>query len=112
MSSTPGDELSGNSALDHLRRALRHALDGARAYVALLAADVQQRFTRALGQAIWTIALVVLGLLGAVLFFCGLALCIERCIGVPGGGLMAVGAALVLAVAIAAVVARKGRERR
>lgn len=82
-----------------------------RCYAALLAADAQQRFGGALRQALWAAGLVALGLMGAILFACGLAVFLDWVFGVPGFGLMVIGGLVLLAVLIVCL-ARRGRGRR
>ncbi len=101
MPSTSDDDPKGEGVAAHLRQALEHGLQGLRCYLALLVADTQQRIAKALGQAIWAIALAVAALLGGILFVCGLAIFVERCVGVPGAGLMIIGGAILAAVFVA-----------
>jgi len=106
----PNPELPG--LLGHLRRALGHALEALRCYFALFGAEAEQRLGRVVRRALWPLALMALGIIGAVFVASGTAQLLDtwawpRWPGcgriVVGGGILAIFLILLL------VERRKGR---
>jgi len=111
LSSDTGGEPEASGPLGHLRRALRHAEDAVRCYLALFAAEAQRRVSAAVVQAVWALLLAGLGLLGVVLIAVGLATYVESRTATPGAGPFAIGAALIAAVLVVLLVRRSGRRQ-
>ena len=97
--------------MDHVQRAVVHALGALRCYITLLAAEGERRGLRLLDSLIWVLLLAGAGLVGMFLFGLGLARWLESRLDVPGSGAMIVGIGIIaifLAVTLARVL---GRER-
>jgi len=97
--------------LDRVRRALAHAEEAARCYLALIAAEGRRLARGLMREAVWMGALVGFGLIGVAVLVVGLAMLIESRIGVPGSGLMIVGGSMV-AVFLVIMCVLKTREEK
>ena len=82
--------------LDRLQRALEHAQEAARCYLALIAAEGRRLARGLMHEAVWMVALVGFGLVGLAVMVLGLATFIESRIGVAGSGQMIVGGVMVV----------------
>ena len=96
--------------LDRLQRALEHAQEAARCYLALIAAEGRRLARGLMREAVWMAALVGFGLVGLAVMVLGLATFIESRIGVPGSGQMIVGGTMVL-VFLAGMCIFRAREK-
>jgi hypothetical protein len=94
-----------------LQRALEHAQEAARCYLALIAAEYRRLARGMMREAVWMGALVGFGLIGLGLLVVGLAIQVESRLGVPGSGLMIVGGSMV-AVFLVVMVVLKAREEK
>jgi hypothetical protein len=97
--------------LDRLQRALAHAEEAARCYLALMAAEGRRLARSVMREATWMLALAGFGVLGMAVLVVGLAMQIESRIGVPGAGYMIVGGSMV-AVFLVAMCVLKAREEK
>jgi hypothetical protein len=109
--------LSGSDAdtpqpglLDRLQRAIEHAQEAARCYLALIAAEGRRLARGLMREAIWMFALLGFGLVGLAVMVLGLAAFIESRIGVAGSGQMIVGGVMV-AVFLACMYVFQAREK-
>ncbi len=110
----PGDtdkDSPGSGVIAHLRQALAHAQEALRAYIALVTGQIERRVAAAVRQAMWTIILAGLALLGIILLACGLATFLESRLGVPGAGPMLMGGALLALVVILAATRNGGKPK-
>jgi hypothetical protein len=103
------DNPAGGGLLDRLGRAFAHAEGAVRCYLALLAAEGQRLVRGLMREAVWMAVLVGVGLVGLAVLALGLGTFIESRLGVPGAGLMIVGAVMV-AVFLVGMVLAKARE--
>jgi hypothetical protein len=97
--------------LDRLRRALAHAEEAARCYLALIAAEGRRLVRGLMHEAVWMAALVGFGLIGVGLLVVGLAMLIESRLGVPGSGLMIVGGVMVVVFLVVVFILRAREEK-
>lgn len=105
MSAEPEDA----GILEYLRRAFQHGEEAVRAYLALLGADIERRYSRVLRRSIEMLGLIGVGIVAVALLATGIARMIEAHLDVPGSGQVIIGGALVLIVAIG-FFALRGRE--
>ena len=82
--------------LDRVRRAIAHAEEAARCYLAIIAAEGRRLARGLMREAVWMGALVGFGLVGLAVLVVGLAMQVESRIGVPGSGYMIVGGSMVV----------------
>jgi hypothetical protein len=82
--------------LERVRRAVAHAEEAARCYLALIASEGRRLARGLMREAIWMVALLGFGLVGLAVMVLGLAAFIESRIGVPGSGQMIVGGGMVV----------------
>lgn len=82
--------------LERVRRAVAHAQEAARCYLALIAAESRRLARSLMHEAVWMLALVGFGLVGLAVLAFGLAAFVESRIGVPGSGQMIVGGGMVV----------------
>jgi hypothetical protein len=107
----PNANAGFSGAIDHFKAALGHALDAVRCFIAMLAADAEQRAVRLVDGLAWLLVWVGLGLTGLVFFAVGLSELLDSAIGryAPGAARMAVGLALVGSFLVVHVVRRRSR---
>ena len=90
----------GNSTesgfLERVRRAVAHAEEAARCYLALIASEGRRLARGLMQEAFWCLALLGFGLVGLVVIVLGLAAFVESRIGVPGSGQMIIGGLMVV----------------
>jgi len=110
--------LSGSDAdttetglLDRLRRALAHAEEAGRCYLALIAAEARRLVRSLMHEAVWMAVLVGFGLIGVGLLVVGLAILIESRLEVPGSGLMIVGGVMVVVFLVVMFTLKARKEK-
>ena len=96
--------------IEHIQRAVIHALGALRCYITMLAAESEVRARRLLQEAVWCLVFVGIGLVGLNLFGQGLGTYIEYRLVTPGSGGMIVGGALA-ALCIVVFVVRALRDK-
>ena len=94
--SDPDANSTENGFLDRVRRAVAHAEQAARAYLALMAVECRRLARGLVHELVWMLALVGFGLIGVALVGLGLAAFLESHIGVSGSGNMIVGGGMVV----------------
>ena len=96
--------------LDRVRRAIAHAEEAARCYLAIIAAEGRRLARGLMREAVWMAALAGFGLIGAAMLIFGLATYIESRLAVPGSGHMILGGLMVV-IFLIVMVALKVREK-
>lgn len=104
-----GENPDPSGVIEHVKRALSHAEEALRCYLALCAAEAERRVRSLLRQAVWTMVLAGCGLIGVGLLACGVAMYVESRAAVPGAGPMAVGGAMLVVVLAVIAIRRAGR---
>jgi len=108
--SGPDPNTDSGGLLGHVRRALEHAVGAARCYALLLVGDVERRVDRAVRRLVLAVALLCVGLVGAVLLLAGVARLLDDCLG-PGLGHIVIGGCIVaIAAAVALATRLRGRK--
>jgi drug/metabolite transporter (DMT)-like permease len=97
-----------NGFLERVRRAVAHAEEAARCYLAIMMAECRRLGHGLVDQMVWMLAVVGFGLVGVAVLALGLATFLDSHIGVPGSGQMIVGGAMV-AVFLVGIYIRKSR---
>ena len=95
MSDSDGNTTE-SGLLERVRRAVAHAEEAARCYLALIASEGRRLARGLMREAIWMVALLGFGLVGLAVLVVGLAMQVESRIGVPGSGYMIVGGSVVV----------------
>jgi hypothetical protein len=108
--SNPDGSSTESGFLERVRRAITHAEEAARCYLALIAAEGRRMAHRLIREAVCMFALAGFGLIGVAVLAMGLGAFIESRIGVPGTGQMIVGGGMVIVFLIGLCII-KAREQ-
>ena len=97
---------------DHLQRALRHAEEAARHYLALIEGKAEAWGRKLVQRIVLAAALSACALLAVVFIFSGLAQLIQALFPrFPGAGYLIVGGGILLGLCAALLLASRGKEK-
>ena len=108
--SHPDPDTEHTGLLGHVRRAIEHAVQAARCYVALFVGDVEQRVEPALRRLVLLVGLMLVALIGVFLLLTGIAQALDAWLGPGWGRIVVGGAVLVLVAAVALGTRQRGRK--